>query len=82
MENKEFADLTNEELLKEKKKIQYNKIVNASLIGFCVGIFIYSAVKNGFGLFAFFPLLLTYPFFKNVKKIKVLAEELNSRNIK
>ena len=81
MENKEFTDLTNEELLKEKKKIQYNKIVNASLIGFCVGIFIYSAAKNGFGFFTFFPLLLTYPFIKNAKKIKVLAEELKSRNI-
>lgn len=40
MENKVFADLTNEELLKEKNKIQHNKIVNASIIGFCVGIFI------------------------------------------
>jgi len=81
MEKKEFADLTKEELLKEKKKIQYNKTANASLIGFCVGIFIYSAVKNGFGFFTFFPLLLTYPFIKNGQKIKVLTEELKSRNL-
>lgn len=81
MEKKELADLTNEELLNEKKKIQNNKIVNATLIGFCVGIFIYSAVKNGFGFFTFFPLLLTYPFIKNGKKIKVLADELKSRNL-
>jgi hypothetical protein len=45
MKNKEFTNLTNEELLKEKRKIRYNKIVNALLIGFCVGIFIYSAAK-------------------------------------
>ena len=81
MEKKEFTDLTNEELLKEKEKIQYNKMVNTILIGFCVGIFIFSAVKNGFGFFTFFPLLLTYPFIKNGKKIKVLAEELKSRNL-
>ena len=81
MEKKEFTDLTNEELLKEKEKIQYNKMVNAILIGFCVGIFIFSAVKNGFGFFTFFPLLLTYPFIKNGKKIKVLAEELKSRKL-
>lgn len=81
MEKKEFTDLTNEELLKEKEKIQYNKMVNAILIGFCVGIFIFSAVNNGFGFFTFFPLLLTYPFIKNGKKIKVLAEELKSRNL-
>lgn len=81
MEKKEFTDLTNEELLKEKEKIQYNKMVNAILIGFCVGIFIFSAVKNGFVFFTFFPLLLTYPFIKNGKKIKVLAKELKSRNL-
>ena len=81
MKIKEFADLTNEELLKEKKKIQYNKIANATLIGVCVGIFVFSAVKNGFVFFTFFPLLLTYPFIKNGKKIKVLEEELKSRNI-
>ena len=81
MEKKEFTDLTNEELLKEKEKIQYNKMVNAILIGFCVGIFIFSAAKNEFGFFTFFPLLLIYPFIKNGKKIKVLAEELKSRNL-
>ncbi|WP_111708336.1 FUSC family protein [Lutibacter citreus] len=78
---KEFTNLTNEELLKEKEKIQYNKMVNAIIIGFCVGIFIFSTVKNGFGFFTFLPLLLTYPFIKNGKKIKVLAEELKSRNL-
>jgi len=81
MEKKEFADLTNEELLNEKKKIQYNKIVNATIIGICIAIFIYSAVKNGFRFFTFFPLLLTYPFIKNGQKIKILTNELKSRNL-
>lgn len=81
MEKKEFADFTNEELLKEKKKIQYNKIANASLLGLCVGIFLYSAIKNGFSFFTFFPLILTYPFIKNGQKIKMLTEELKSRNL-
>ena len=65
MVKKEFAAITIEKVLEEKKKIQYNKIANASLIGFCIGIFIYSAVKNGFGFFTFSPLLLTYLFIKN-----------------
>jgi hypothetical protein len=81
MDQKKISDLTNEELFKEKKKIQYNKIVNASLIGVCLGIAIFSAVKNGFGFFTFFPLLLTYPFIKNGKKIKELENELKSRNL-
>ena len=81
MEHRELADLTNEELLEEKKKIQYNKIANATLIGVCIGVFVYSAVNNGFGFFTFFPLLLTYPFLKNGKKIQVLEKELKSRNL-
>ena len=81
MEKKELTDLTNEELFTEKKKIQYNKMLNVILIGFCVGIFIFSAVKNGFVFFTFFPLLLTYPFIKNGKNIKILDEELKSRNL-
>ncbi|MFL0354507.1 hypothetical protein [Xanthomarina sp. GH4-25] len=78
---KKLAELSNEELLEENNKIQYNKIVNAAIIGLCIGIAVYSAVKNGFGFFTFFPLLLTYPFIKNGKKIKELEKELKSRNL-
>ena len=68
MGQKELVDLTKEELFNEKKKIQYNKVVNATLIGVCIGIFLFSAIKNGFNFFKFFPLILTYPFIKNGKK--------------
>ncbi|MDC9722585.1 MAG: hypothetical protein PSN34_07405 [Urechidicola sp.] len=81
MENKEFADLNNEQLLEEKKKIQYNKTINATIIGLCIGIAVFSAVKNGFKFFTFFLLLLTYPFIKNGKKTKALEKELKSRNL-
>ena len=81
MEHKQFADLNNDQLLEEKKKIQYNKTVNATIIGICIGIAVFSAVKNGFEFFTFIPLLLTYPFIKNGKKTKVLEKELKSRNL-
>lgn len=80
MKQEEFEGLTNDELVEEQKKIQYNKIVNASLVGLCVGITIYSAVTKGFVFFTLFPLILTYPFIKNGKKIKALELELKSRN--
>jgi len=81
MTQKDLADLTTEKLLEEKNKIQNNKIVNASIIGVCIGIFAYSAVKSGFGFFTFLPLLLTYPFVKNGQQIKALEKELESRNV-
>jgi hypothetical protein len=82
MKQNEFENFTNEQLLEEKQEIQYNKTVNAALVGFCIGIFVFSAVQNGWVFFTFFPLLLTYPFIKNGKKIKVLEDELKSRNLK
>lgn len=81
MAKKEFADFTNQELIDEKKKVQYNKTANATLIGICVGIALFSLYKNGLVFFTYFPLILTYPFIKNDKKIKELENELKSRKL-
>ena len=51
---------TDAETQKEQKKIKNNKLINAFLIGICIGISVYGAVKNGFGFFTFFPLILAY----------------------
>jgi len=68
----EQNQLTDAEKLKEQKKIKNNKMVNGFLIGVFVGIAVYSAVKNGFGFFTFFPLILAYLMFHNKEKIKLL----------
>lgn len=72
IENMEQNQLTDEETLKEQKKIKNNKIINSFLIGMCIGITVYSAVKNGFGFFTFFPLILAYLLFHKRDKIKLL----------
>lgn len=82
MKLKEIADLTNEELLQEKKKIKSINIANAFLIGIFIGIAVYSTVKNGFGFFTLFPLFFAYILFKNGKKSQVLGKELKSRDLK
>lgn len=83
--NKELAELSNEELLKKSKELKNSKIINAAIVGFTIGIFCYSAVKNGFGLFTFFPLIITYLVVKNAKNDKILAaeveKELKNRNL-
>ena len=68
----EQNQLTDAEKLKEQKKIKNSKMVNGFLIGMFVGIAVYSAVKNGFGFFTFFPLILAYLMFHNKEKIKLL----------
>ncbi|TKT94257.1 FUSC family protein [Dyadobacter frigoris] len=68
----EQNQLTDPETLKEQKKIKNNKMINSFLIGMCIGITVYSAVKNGFGFFTFFPLILAYLLFYKRDKIKLL----------
>ncbi|SEJ20297.1 hypothetical protein SAMN04487995_3747 [Dyadobacter koreensis] len=68
----EQNQLPDAETLKEQKKIKNNKLINAFLIGIFIGITVYSAVKNGFGFFTFFPLILAYLLFHNREKIKIL----------
>jgi len=82
MEQKEWAALSDEELLQEQKKAKSNSIISAVLIGCLVGVAVYSAVKNGLGFFTFFPLLFVYILVVNGKKTAALTKELKSRNLK
>ncbi|SOD15317.1 hypothetical protein SAMN06297358_2304 [Pedobacter xixiisoli] len=72
----ELTELSNEALLKKSKELKNGKIMNAAIVGFTIGIFCYSVVNNGFGLFTFFPLIITYLVVKNAKNDKILAAEV------
>lgn len=54
--------MTDEELLEAAKKMKSAEITHAVLIGFLIGILIYSAASNGFGLLMLIPLFLIYKF--------------------
>lgn len=85
MTAKELSELTDQELKAEAKKMNSSKIVNAFLIGFLVGIVIFSLVKNSFGFFALIPLYFAYRLFNNPKNKeanKALEEELAARDLK
>lgn len=83
MKPESLTDLNDQELLKKLKSIKTNKIIDATIIGFTVGIVVYSAVKNGFGFFTFFPLILTYLIVRNSKNNKILENEVqNELNIR
>lgn len=74
---KELAQLSNEELLKKRKAMKSSKITNAVIVGFTVGIFAYSAINNGFGLFTLFPLIIAYLIIKNSANDKILETEID-----
>lgn len=83
-ENKDYAQLTRDELLIEEKKIKRMELVSAVVIGFLLGIMIYGTVRKGFGfLHIFIPLLLISGIVKNSKsqrqKLNEIREEINAK---
>jgi len=81
MKQKELSELTDQELLAEAKKMKSATIMNAFLIGFLIGIVIYSVVKNSWGLVTLIPLYLAYRLINNspynTKELKKLLKERN-----
>jgi hypothetical protein len=86
MQPETLTELSDQELLQKIKNLKTNKIIDATIIGSTIGIVIYSAVKNGFGFFTFFPLILVFIIVRNSTSNKILEKEiqkeLKSRNIK
>jgi|694.fasta_scaffold12535_8 hypothetical protein len=60
MTERKLSELTDVELLQEAKKMKSNFIMNAVLIGFFVGVVVYSVVKNTVGLVTLIPILFLY----------------------
>jgi hypothetical protein len=76
-----LAKLTNEELFLELKKRKTAYQTGAFIVGMMIGVAIWSAVKNGFGILIFAPLLFGY-WFRNAKPdYDEVKKEIESRNI-
>lgn len=86
MNSKNLADLTDAELLQKLKKLKTNKVIDAGLVGFTIGVVFYAAYNHGLKFFTFFPLLLTYAIVRNSATNKILEQEIqkeiDSRNLK
>jgi ABC-type phosphate transport system permease subunit len=84
MEQKEYSQMTNVELLEEAKKMKSFSITNALLIGFCAGIIAFSLIKNSWGMLTLIPLYFIYKMINDPKnkKVKELQSILKERNLK
>ena len=83
MSQKEVSALTDQELLDEAKKMKSFSITNAFIVGFLVGVIIYSVVKNTWGMLTIIPLYLIYKFINDPKNKRREAVEtaLKERNL-
>lgn len=78
MENKDYSELSDEDLKKVADKM---KIWNAIFIGLQIGIIIYSISAKKFGLLMLIPMYFIYRLW-NSKKIKSVDKILKERNLK
>jgi len=69
MEEKKPSEMTDQELLAEAKKLRSFNLINSYLIGFLIGIVIYSIVMRSFGFLMIIPLYMIYKF-ANASKTK------------
>ncbi|MFT3981883.1 MAG: hypothetical protein QM687_15560 [Ferruginibacter sp.] len=74
MNQKNLSELTNEELLLQAKKMKSLNLFNAVLIGFLIGIVLYSVLQNSWGFLTLIPLYFAY---RLINQSKYDREELN-----
>lgn len=89
MEQKDYAQMSNEALLLEKKKLKQSKIFFAAAIGFLAGVFVFGIVgwilspKKNFGFFIpmIIPILLLRGIIKKGKENQALETILKERGL-
>jgi len=89
MEKNKLYELTDEELLLEKKKLKKSKIYHATIIGFLVGILIFGVVSWilnpekhwGFFIPMLIPIVFIYKMVKSQNKNKDLEDVLKERSL-
>lgn len=74
MQEKEPSELADQQLSDNAKKIKSARITNAILIGFFIGIVVWSVAKNAVGFLTLIPLFFIYKLLNNSKKDKALKE--------
>ncbi|WP_160070214.1 hypothetical protein [Sphingobacterium bovisgrunnientis] len=76
MELSSIFEQDSDELNKKLKRLKTEKIINAVLVGFTIGVFAYSSIKGGLGFGSIMALVVAYFFIKNANKSNTLAKEI------
>lgn len=79
---KKLEEFTDEELLQEAKKMKSASIMTAVVIGFMIGIIIWSVINSTVGLLTLIPLFFIYKLINKSNSNKELKELLQKRNLK
>ena len=78
MNQQSISELSTEDLQQKLKRLKSEKIMNAVLIGFAFGVFIYSAIKSGLNSGTIISLIALYFFYRNAKNRDAVEQEVLS----
>lgn len=81
MDNENLAELSDHELLDLKKKMKRSSTIHAFIIGFLIGIILYSIANKSWSLLTLIPVYLIYLFVRGENKNKELKEVLRKRGL-
>ncbi len=81
MNQEKLSQLTDEQLLEMAKQNKPSPLIDAFFIGFLVGILVYTAAVNTWGIVTLIPLYLIYRLLKKPKQFEALQNELKKRNL-
>lgn len=81
MDEQELSTLSDEELRARAKEMKSSEIVHAVLIGFMVGIVVFSVAHNTIGLVTLIPLFFIFKVFHKPERNRALKKVLAERGL-
>ena len=81
MNPNDLTSLSDAELLEFAKQNQPSPLTDAFIIGFLIGILIFAAAVNGWGLVMLIPLFMIRAFLKKPKRYEAMMSELKRRKL-
>lgn len=83
MSKNELSGFSDQELLAEQKKLKSFSMTNAFLIGFLMGIVIFSIIKSTFGFLMLIPLYIAHKLINDPKaeRNRAINEMIKQRQI-
>ena len=76
MNAKLLTEMNDDELAQKLKSLKNSRIIEAALIGFTVGVVVYSVTMHGLTFPSLFPLLIVYLVYRNSKNTEALRNEV------
>jgi hypothetical protein len=76
-----ISQLSDKELLEELKKIKPSPLLDTFIIGFLVGIIIFSVAVSSWGFLTLIPLTMIYVFLKKSKRYDAIKNEIKERKL-